>query len=213
MCINAKESAIAFAVMVGISVVLFIRNKAYDRVLASLLIIVSLIQLVELLYHACYINSCTAGKFIFLVLWLQVAVFSVALWYHFQTNLTIAYMAVFTVALAIAVIFSTYKDFTVTHGKSHLIWQQGDLKTGQILGVTKWLYLIGLFSPLLIILYYNCWQGIGIWILLIVFVLTIIFTKMFFADVYFPTMWCYSSIMIAMAAYLIGAFYSCDNVA
>ena len=207
MCIDAKQSLIALGVMVFISFILYIRNIGYDRIFCFLLLAVSLIQFVEFLYHSSYIDSGTAGKAIFLILWLQVFVFAVSLYYRFRTSLTGVYMIFFTVAFLVAIIYSTNTNFSVTSGGKHLLWQQYGLERGEILGNSKWVYLAGLILPLFIILHYNKWKETGTWILLGSIAFSVIFTKMISNGVHFPSMWCYSAIFILFAAYLIGAFY------
>lgn len=207
MCIDAKQSLIALGVMVFISFIIYIRNVGYDRIFCFLLLAVSLIQFVEFLYHSSYIDSGTAGKAIFLVLWIQLFVFALALYYRFKTSLTGIYAIFFGIAFIIAILYSVNTVFSVTNGGKHLLWQQAGLKCGEILGLSKYIYLAGLIVPLLIILYYNKWKETGTWILLGSIAVSIIFTKMISSGVYFPSMWCYSSIFILFTAYLIGAFY------
>jgi len=210
MCIDAKQSLIALGVMIFISFIMYIRNIGYDRIFCFLLVAVSLIQFVEFLYHSSYIEGCTAGKAIFLILWLQVLVFALALYYKFRTSLVGVYTIFFGVVFLIAILYSVNTNFSVTTGAKHLLWQRYGLKEGNILGNSKWIYLAGLIVPLFIILYYNKWKETGTWILLGSIIFSIIFTKMISSGVYFPSMWCYSAIFIAFTAYLIGAFY-CSN--
>ena len=49
MCITSKESSLAFATLICISMLLYIRNNKYDRIIAVLFIVISMIQFIELL--------------------------------------------------------------------------------------------------------------------------------------------------------------------
>jgi hypothetical protein len=206
MCISAKASLLSFAIMAGISLALFIRNEQYDRILAALLIIVSLIQLTEYFFHIGSIYSDNAGRSIFIILWLQVAVLGLALYWHFRTELTLFWASIFVIIFLLAVLYSFSVDFFVNREDGHLVWTKGT-KYGVILGsYSSWLYLIGLIIPLFIILYYNNWKNIGMWIILVAIALSIFFVKWFYPNIIFPSMWCYSAIFVAFVFWLVAAF-------
>jgi len=76
MCITAKASISAFIIILFMSVMLLYRNALFDKEIASVAIIISLIQLVEYGIHTKVLNSSLGGKLLFVILWLQIAVFS-----------------------------------------------------------------------------------------------------------------------------------------
>lgn len=201
MCISAKESAIAFSVMIFI-----IRNEQYDRILASLLIVVSLVQLVEYFYHMKELCSDEAGRLLFIILWLQVAVLAFTVYLWFETTLTSWWCIIFVAIFLITLYYAFTVSFSVTQESGHLVWTK-DCEKGTILGsYLTIIYLVGLIGPLFIILYYNQWKNVGMWIILGVVLLTILFTRWLYPSIVFPSMWCYSAIAIAFTMYLVGAF-------
>jgi hypothetical protein len=206
MCINAKSSLLSFGIMAGIALALFIRNEQYDKLLATLLITIAIIQLWEYFYHTGSIHSDTIGRGIFITLWLQVAVLAFALYWHFKTNLTTVWIGIYIPIFIFAFFYAMGTSFSVTKEAGHLVWTRGE-HHGSILGsYSSWVYLIGLVAPILIILYYNNWQNTGMWIILLAIALSIGFVKWFYPSIVFPSMWCYSATFIAFTFWLISAF-------
>jgi hypothetical protein len=210
MCLTTKESLFALIILVVISILLFIRNIGYDRLYAALFLVVSLIQVVEYLFHAHKISSNTGGKLIFLILWLQVVVLAIGLQIYFATTFTAVWAVIFILVFVGALYYASFTKFKVSTEFGHLVWSK-DGKCGNILGNYGILYLIGLFVPFLIIQYYNGWRNTGVWILFIALILSYIFVRMFYPKLVFSSLWCYSAVGIAFVAWLIGAFYEHKN--
>ncbi len=206
MCLTSRESILAFIILVVIAILLYIRNIKYDRILAVFLFAVSLIQLTEFFYHNGSLSSSTGGRLIFMILWLQVLVLAVGVQIYYQTTLTSLWMILFIVIFMIALFYSVGQRFSVTTGDGHLVWSQ-DGKTSNILGKGAFLYLAGLFIPLLIILYYSGWKDTGMWIILIAVLLSIFLVRVFYPKLVFSSLWCYSAVGVAFVVWLVGAFY------
>ena len=207
MCISAKDSLLALCVMLGISIALIVRNKQFDRLMASLLIIVSLIQLCEFLFHSHTTDSNITGRLIFLTLWLQVAVLGIALYYFFRTTFTLIWMIIFIIVMLVALYYSVKLKFCVREEGGHLVWSQAH-KDGRkgILGGFSWLYLVGLIGPFLVIEFYENWRNVSIWLFILAVALSIVFVKWKYPAIVFSSMWCYSAIFICFVAYLGLAF-------
>jgi len=210
MCLTAKESSMALAVLIYISLLLYIRNNKYDRIVAALFIVISMIQFIELLYHTKNISSENGGKSLYVILLLQPVILATGLYFHFKSNFTLAWLGVFLGIFIGGLIYSSTISFSVTKQYGHLVWSRKNKKGifNNILGI---LYLLGLFIPFFIIQYYNNWKNVGIWILLSSLILSSIFVVIVYPDVCFSSMWCYSSIFVIFTAWLIGAF-DCDKV-
>jgi hypothetical protein len=206
MCISSKESLLAGSILIGISIALYIRNGLYDRIIALLFIVISMVQFVELLFHTKNILSKNAGRALYIILWLECLVLACGLYYHFETNLTLIWMSVFTVVFIIAVIYAFNTKFTVTKQYGHLVWSQANTSTVTILGNYRWVYLAGIFLPFIIIQYYSNWKDWSMWILFSVIVLSALVVSRVYPDVSFSSMWCYSATTIIFTAWLIGAF-------
>ena len=153
MCITAKESSLAFAVLVYISILLYIRNNKYDRIIAALFIVISMIQFIELLYHTKNISSDHGGRSLYLILLLQTVVLAFGLHYHFKSKLTLAWLGVFLAIFMSGLIYSLITSFSVTKEYGHLVWSRKNEK-GILNNTFGILYLLGLFVPFFIIQYY-----------------------------------------------------------
>lgn len=206
MCITSKESSLAFAALLGVSVLLYIRNNEYDRIIAALFIVISMIQLVELLYHTHNISSDNGGRMLYLILLLQTFVLAIGLYYHYRTTFTKVWVGLYSVLFFGGLLYSLNTSFSVSQEHGHLVWSRRNSDRATILGDIGWLYLLGLFGPFFVIQYYNNWKNAGIWILLIVLTLSAIVVRIVYPKVCFSSMWCYSSIAVAFTAWLIGAF-------
>lgn len=205
MCISAKDSLLAFFVMNSISIALIIRNKQYDRLMAALLIIVSFIQWWEYCFHSCITDSNTTGRMIFLTLWMQVAVLGIALYYYFRNTFTLIWMIIFCIVMIVAICYSVNLRFCVHESGGHLVWAQKG-KKGQLLGGFSWLYLLGLIAPFFIILFYEKWCNVSIWLFILAVALSIVFVRWKYPAIVFSSLWCYSAIFICFVAYLGLAF-------
>lgn len=205
MCLSTKESASAFMLLVVVSILLFIRNSGYDRLIAVLFFVISLIQMTEYLFHAGCISADEGGRLIYLVLWLQVAVLAIGLEFTFQTGFTKCWAVAFTLIFIIALCHSFNKSFNMTKEYGHLVWTKEN-ENGNILGPYAILYFIGLFIPFFIIEYYNNWENVPIWIIFAALVLSFLLVRVFYPKIVFSSLWCYSAIGVLFVAWLVGAY-------
>lgn len=205
MCLTVKESLSALIIIIVISVLLFIRGNDYDKLVAALFLIISLIQVAEYLFHAGLITPDTGGRMIYLILWLQVAVFAVGLHVQFRTDFTACWALLFTTIFVAALFYSLDKSFNVTKEYGHLVWTKEN-EDGNILGTSAILYMIGLFAPFLIIQYYEKWNNISVWLIFAALILSFLLVKAFYPKLVFSSLWCYSAIGVLFVAWLVGAY-------
>lgn len=210
MCMTEKESILAFVIIIFISILLWIRNIKYDRVMAALFVVISLIQLTEYFYHARMIDSSTGGKSIFLILWLQVAVLALFIHIYYKTRLTKVWLILFALIFIIALFYAYGHNFDVSTDCGHLVWSQENTR-GTILGASGFIYILGLFIPMLMVLYYSDWQDTGMWFILTVLLLTVLFVRYYYPKIVFTSLWCYSAVAVIFAAWLAGAFHYCGD--
>lgn len=119
MCLSATESFSALSIMVVLAVFIKIRNIKYDSIVAALIICISLIQLIELLYHRHLISGPTAGRCIFMILWLQVLVNAITTNLYYNTSFT-AHWLIFAIIIIMVALFSLDgTNFNVSEGSGH----------------------------------------------------------------------------------------------
>lgn len=194
MCYNAKSSLMAFLIITFLSLMLWYRNQKYDRVISAFTLIVGLIQLVESGVHT-GININLAGQLIFLILWLQVFIFSVGTYNYLHNIYSKLLVIVFTLALIVAIIYVILGQarFKVALGPSgHIEWYQN---SGSLLGHWGWIYLLGIFLPLMLLLARSKWTDLGLYLLLAYGFISLLLTSLFFPRA-LPSLWCYSAIGI-----------------
>jgi len=207
MCLTTKDSLLAFTIIILISIVLYIRNIKYDRILSYFFVMVSLIQLIEFGYHNGNLNGNIGGLLIFITLWLQIVVFNYAIYRYFKTKISYYISMFFIGVLIVALGYLLFNSisFDVRKSNGHLAWYRES--QASILGNFGYLYLAGLLIPFLIVQYYSDWKDTGMWLLLGSVILSIIFVEYKYPDLVFPSLWCYSAVGISFVAWLIGSFH------
>ena len=172
---------------------------------SAVFLIISLVQLVEYLFHSGQIDSNTGGVLIYIILWLQVVVLALAIQVHFNTSLTMIWAVIFVIIFMIALNYASKTKFFVGKEYNHLIWSQEGYN-GNILGGKEIIYSIGILGPIFIVEYYNNWKNIGIWIFFASVILSALFVREYYPKIVFSSLWCYSAIVLAFVAFLIGVF-------
>lgn len=76
MCYDAKTSLLSWILISTIAGLMWTRNEGWDRSLSPFIFCLGLIQLIEYLYHAKHIDGPTAGKFLYITLFLQGLIFA-----------------------------------------------------------------------------------------------------------------------------------------
>jgi hypothetical protein len=211
MCYTAKASLTGFFLITIVAFFLWYRNVDYDRVIAAFLIVLGLIQLIEYGVHSS-MNSNQAGKLLFIDLWLQCAIFSVATYIFLGNSISLALAIVFSLIFGVALVYIlvTKDTYSAQVGETgHIEWTHNG---GSFLGPYGWLYLIGIFAPLLVLLAHYNWTNVGLWLLILYGIVSALIVVLMFPPQAFTSMWCYLVIGFAFLAWMIGAFHTdCNN--
>lgn len=203
MCLTKKASLSALIIMSVIAILIKIRDVKYDRIVAPLIICIALIQLVEYLVHAKLIDSDNAGRYIFMILWLQVLVNAITTNEYFGSTSTTIWLYLYVIVFVVALYKSLSINFSVTSENNHLVWKNDG---GNILGKSWLIYIIGLAAPFLFILFYTKGRDMGAWLLLLTGILTSLWVSYSYPSINHGSLWCYSAIAFAFVAWMIGAF-------
>jgi hypothetical protein len=202
---------------------LWYRNELYDRALAIFILMLGLIQLIEYGIHS-GADPQQSGHALYITLWLQCLVLAIGVFLFIKGAVddeinqggsptlseniitTIAgwnlflFAIVFVVALVLS--FTSGAVFSGAPGPSgHIEWY---MDGGFLLGRWGWLYLVGLFVPLILIFAYFAWADIGIAILILYGVLSAAYVLANYPPAAFSSMWCYLAIGFAFLAWMVG---------
>jgi hypothetical protein len=81
-----------------------------------------------------------------------------------------------------------------------------------LLGNWGWLYLIGIFVPLILIFGYYMWADLGIAILILYGILSAAYVLVNYQPNAFSSMWCYLTVGFAFLAWVLGIIPSDNNL-
>lgn len=229
MCFTAKASVTSWWILVLIAFFLWYRNERYDRALAVFVFTLGLIQLIEYGIHS-GADPSQSGQALFITLWLQCLVLAISVFIfinsiHDSDNTTLTQNVVQTIAgwnlflfsvvfvVALILSFTSYVTFSGAPGSSgHIEWYMiRNGEKGPLLGNWGWLYLIGLFVPLILIFGYYLWADIGIAVLIIYGVLSAAYVLVTYPPEAFSSMWCYLAIGFAFLAWFMGIIPPCEG--
>lgn len=202
MCHSVQASLIAFVISITISGVLYKRNRGFDRLNSGFIISFALIQLWEGINWYMRNNDQLTPGFdnnltilIMLTLVAQPLVQNYLGYKYTHSDIlhvtTWFYIAVFVYALIVAFRENT-KYHTFLGNSRGLVWQN-EKGEGLVEGLgLAYVYLIGLFIPLLITRQYA---------LIAVGVLTIMYCAFISEDQReFSSMWCYSAVIYSIVS-------------
>ena len=215
---NAKSSIVSWWILALMSLFLWYRNEKYDRALSVFIFTIGLVQLIEYGIHS-GTDPTQSGRALFIILWLQCLVLAIGVFIFIKSSTDpdnpsitenvvniiagwnlFLFAIIFVVALIMA--FISDNTFSSLPGPSgHIEWY---MNGGMILGKWGWLYLLGIFVPLLLILGYYMWADIGIAILIIYGAISAAYVLANYPLSAFSSMWCYLSVGFAFLAWFIG---------
>lgn len=198
MCFSLESSLSAWALSIAFVVLLWTRDRLYDRWNASFLLCFSTIQLVEagLWYNmGSSPSNGTLTKTILPLLLLQPLVQNYAGWKATGSpilkNTTLLYLVLFLSGLS----YISGKDTkTVIGEKGHLVWETNE-EEGLMPSWMAPLYLFGLFFPLL-------WQKEKGVPLLATGVATALYSWFQTKGREFSSYWCFTSVIYGVVAYV-----------
>mgnify|MGYP001562523716 CR=1 FL=1 len=195
MCFDTKSSLIAFVLAWGIAMILYIRNRKYDRWNGLFLATFSLIQLLEgAIWEKIEQNQSTEflTKLVLLALLYQplMQCFGAFKSTHKKISLYCCYIFIALLIYGIWRVINS-KDFLTTVGPNgHLIWQ--DKSSKNFLGPFGILYLLGIFVPLF---WQDDWAGIP---LILVGIFTALYSWMKTRGSEFSSYWCFTSVIYGL---------------
>ena len=206
MCFDARASFLAWSLSFTIAYYLFERNRNYDRWLAAFIVSFASIQLLEAGIWTSLTEKNGAYMNDLMTRLIPIALLSQPLIQTYMgakhtTGKVSTFLYLFSFVMLGIFIYGWYRigtskpgqfhSFAGPHG--HLVWK--DDKSSSILGGTwiTWLYLIGLFVPLLFI------GSKGLFLLLIGIATALYSMKMAHAEE-FSSYWCFSAVAFAIAA-------------
>ena len=224
MCFTAKASVSSWWILALMSLFLWYRNEKYDRALSVFVFTLGLIQLIEYGIHS-GTDPHQSGRALFITLWLQCLVLAIGVFIFIDgskdpDNPTMTENIVHTIAgwnlflfaivfvIALILSFTSGSTFYAAPGSSgHIEWY---MNGGPLLGKWGWLYLIGLFVPLLLIFAYYVWADIGIALLIMYGILSAAYVLANYPLNAFTSMWCYLSVIFAFIAWSTGIIPTCS---
>ena len=183
-----KVSLIAWWIIAVMSLFLWYRNIAHDRVVAAFAFTLGLVQLIS--YGvANQINLSQADKLLFLTLWLQCFILSLGLYVYTRDNFSMIMFIIFSVILLLAVIYviNNHDDF-INRSES-------------ILGSFSFIYFLGIIIPFIVLAFHQ--SNIGIYMLL----LYIVVVGYYLTFSLFNVALSYIMVGFTFLAWIIGIFY------
>ena len=223
MCYTAKASVTAWWILAMMSLFIWYRNERYDRALAVFIFVLGLIQLIEYGIHSGS-DPNQSGRALFITLWLQCLVLAIGVFIFINGSKdpddisvrenvisTIAgwNLFLFSIVFVIALIVSFSLNFSAAPGSSgHIEWYMNGKR---FLGSFGWLYVLGIFGPLLLLLAFYGWSDISIAILILYGLLSAAYVVVNYPQEAFTSMWCYLSVGFAMLVWFLGIIPSCDK--
>lgn len=130
---------------------LWYRNYQWDRYIAIWAIMIGLIDLIQYGVNS-GMSSTEAGKWIYVILWLQVIALAITAHTLIMEDISAIYMIVISIISFIFVIYGLW-----TNGKFYATidgWYGTDNGGENILGCWWWIYALGIIIPILLIGYY-----------------------------------------------------------
>lgn len=176
----------------------------------------AIIQLIEYGIHS-GADPSQSAKALFLNLWIQCVVLAICTYLYVSSsnnktivNIACANMIFYAVVFGVFLLYTLFSsaEFSAYVGESgHIEWYRND---GNLMGNFGFIYIIGIFLPLFILLSYYNWSDVGLLILLIYGIGSAIYVKYYFPPEAFSSMWCYLSIGFAFLLWMTGLI-PCEN--
>lgn len=217
---GAKESLSNWWILIVIALFLWYRGNGIDRVLAIFFFVVGIIQLIEYsVYSHCDYRQ--AGSAIYITLWLQCLVLAICVFTFIRSRnlnsdnprkllqtLSGILILIFSVVVIIALIqvFLQDNNFSAHPVNGHIEWTNNG---GRMLGSFTWLYLIGIFLPIILLFAYYSWADLGIALLILYGALSAVYVISQYPIFAFGSMWAYLSIGLAFIAWIVGGNVLC----
>lgn len=223
MCYTAKASVTAWWILAMMSLFLWYRNEKYDRALAIFIFTLGIIQLIEYGIHS-GADPDQSGRALFITLWLQCLVLTIGVFVFITSSrdpdnistqeniieIIAGWMLVLFVIIFIAAVILSYTlDFSASPGSSgHIEWYMDGMP---FFGKWGFLYLVGIFGPLILLFGFYDWSDPGIAVLIIYGLLSFGYVSGNYPSQAFTSMFCYLSVGFAFLAWWTGIIPDSDK--
>jgi len=212
---TAKTSITSWWILAMMALFLWYRNEKYDRALAIFVFTLGLIQLIEYGIHS-GTDPHQSGRTLFITLWLQCLVLAIGVFIFINDSIdadipsttqnivhTIAgwNLFLFSIIFVIALVLSFTLDNTfsgIVDPNGHIQWY---MNGNSLLGNFGWLYVVGIFIPLMLIFGVYMWADVEIAILIIYAVLAMCYVITNFPSSIYSSLWCYLTVIFAFLAW------------
>jgi drug/metabolite transporter superfamily protein YnfA len=217
MCFSTKTSISSWWILAMMSLFLWYRNERFDRALSVFCFTLGIVQLIE--YGiASGTDPHQSGRALFITLWLQCLVLAIGVYVFIQSDRDRADESVSIIAgwnmFLFAIIFVVAMVLSITGGWSFTgnMTQDNNIEwhtnNSSILGNFGWLYLMGIFVPLLLLLAHYSWSDISTAIL-IVYGASAALCMINSNSDSFGDLWCYLTTGFAFLAWFLAVI--CDS--
>lgn len=222
----AKSSITSWWILALISLFLWYRNQNYDRALATFVFTLGLIQLIEYGIHS-GTDPSQSGRTLFITLWLQCLVLAIGVYIfindiHDTDHSTMTQNVIHTIAgwnlmlfsivfvVCLIMTFMSQNSFYAApnYQQPHSDTIEWHFNNRPTLDQWGWLYLIGIFVPLILIFGYYMWADIGIATLIIYGIVALAYILTQYPLSISGTTWSYLSVGFAFLAWFIGVLPS-----
>lgn len=205
MTCSAKSSLIAWWILAMMSLFLWYRNEGYDRVIAAFSLSLALLQLIG---YGVYsgVEPSQAGRAIYITLWLQVLILSIGVYIYTRSTLSGATLVLFSLVFIsglLYALFSTASFSAVPLSNNQVEWTQNG---GNILGRWWWLYILGIFLPLILLLSYTKWRNVSLLILILYALLSGVYVFLAYPRNVHGSTWTYLAVGFVFLAWMAGLY-------
>lgn len=221
MCFSAEASLVTTGVLVLMGLSMMVRGLPLDRILSGFILALAVIQLVEFGIHSKILGFEEGGRMLYLTLLAQCAILAAGVWAVYGGVTSTGLALVTCVVLAIGVVVSITSNFSSKPGPTigcpldlgppdkkcrHLEWSKDG---GPLLGDLGIWYLIGLFSPLVLVtLFAPTMTGVAVGLSLLLYgVFSALWVYINYPAAAFSSNWCAVSFIFAVGAWILGCFY------
>ena len=215
---TAKASITSWWIFALMSLFLWYRNEGYDRSLSVFVFTLGLTQLIEYGVHS-GTDPHQSGRALYITLWLQCLVLAIGVFIFINSSKdpdepstsenvinTIAgwNLFLFAIVFVVALVLLFTSESTFSGGWTVSGSMEWYMDGEPMLGRWGWLYLIGIFVPLLLIFAYYAWADVGLVNNILYGILTAVYVIYIYPPAAFSSMWCYLAVGFALLAWFVG---------
>jgi len=224
--LSANTSITSWWILAMMALFLWYRNIKYDRSLSVFVLTLGIVQLIEYgIQNGA--DPDQSGRALFITLWLQCLVLAISVFIFINSSIkdkkeipltqTVVHniagwnLFFYAIVFIICLIFSFNKNLNFTNTRESVSGNtEISVNGGSILGIFSWIYVLGLFIPLLLIFGYYMWADIEMAILILYGIISTAYIMINHYKKTFSTIFCYLSVGFAFLSWFMG-FLSLDK--